>query len=468
MPSILGFDSHRRLQSRLAFLALFAAGTGAFVTPEAAGSQEADVVEPRHFLQILSAPSREAQEALTQIGEHWQEGFVAPLLELLRFSQAPLAQAQLVHLLRERTGRTHDLDVDAWYQWLWNREVVPYAQYAEFKAALYSRIDPVFDGYFSSDRLTEVRLDEVIWGGVLQDGIPPLRAPKMLAAVEASYLDDADIIFGLEVDGDVRAYPKRIMAWHEMFVDTVGGVPVAGVYCTLCGSMVLYETTRGGVEYYLGTSGFLFRSNKLMYDRVTQSLWNTLWGRPVIGPLVGQGITLNRRSILTTTWGEWRRRHPETKVLSLETGHRRDYSEGAAYRDYFATDRLMFTVPELDDRLANKAEVLALLFDQHPDQPLAISAELLERNRLYHDRIGEIAFVVLTDVSGANRVYETDGLVFTDWDDDRTLVDEGGGTWTLSEAGLESSTGDTLERLPAHRAFWFGWYAAFSETRLVR
>ena len=116
---------------------------------------------------------------------------------------------------------------------------------------------------------------------------------------------------------------------------------------------------------------------------------------------------------------------------------------------------------------ANKAEVLALLFDQHPDRPLAISAEFLERHRLYHDRIGEIAFVVLTDVSGANRVYETGGLVFAEWDGDRTLVDEGGGVWTLSEVGLRSSKGDALERLPAHRAFWFGWYAAFSRTRLV-
>ena len=468
MPSILGPESHRRLQRRLALLVLPALGAGALLTPGAARGQESEVVEPRHFLQILSAPSQEVEGALSLIGEHWQEGFVAPLLELLRFSRGPLVQAQVVRLLRQHTGQTHGLDLDAWYQWLWNREVLPYAHYAEVKAALYRRIDPLFEGYFSSDRLTEVRLDEVVWGGVLQDGIPPLRAPKMLAAAEASYLDDGDIVFGLEVEGDVRAYPKRIMAWHEMFVDTVGGVPVAGVYCTLCGSMVLYETTHDGVHHHLGTSGFLFRSNKLMYDRDTQSLWNTLWGRPVIGPLVGRGITLNRRSILTTTWGEWQRRHPTTQVLSLETGHRRDYSEGAAYRDYFATDQLMFTVPVLDDRLANKAEVLALLFDSHPDLPLAISAEFLERNRLYHDRIGEIAFVVLTDLSGANRVYETGGLMFTEWDDDRTLKDESGGIWTLSEAGLKPTEGDGLDRLPAHRAFWFGWYSAFSDTRLVR
>ena len=200
----------------------------------------------------------------------------------------------------------------------------------------------------------------------------------MIPAGEAEYLRDSNVVFGLEVEGDARAYPKRILAWHEMFVDEVGGVPVAGVYCTLCGSMILYETVHDGVAYELGTSGFLYRSNKLMYDRATQSLWNTIWGRPVIGPLADRAIELKRRSVVTTTWGEWKRRHPETTVLSLETGHRRDYSEGAAYREYFATDELMFNVPQLDRRLRNKDEVLALVFSEYPDQPLGSVSEVSE------------------------------------------------------------------------------------------
>ena len=148
-------------------------------------------------------------------------------------------------------------------------------------------------------------------------------------------------------NGDVRAYPKRILAWHELFTDEVGRVPVAGVYCTLCGTVILFETEHDGVRHELGTSGFLYRSNKLMYDRATQSLWSTFGGRPVIGPLAMEDIRLEVRSVVTTTWGEWRRRHPTTKVLSLNTGHRRDYSEGAAYREYFSTDELMFNVPKL-------------------------------------------------------------------------------------------------------------------------
>ena len=83
-------------------------------------------------------------------------------------------------------------------------------------------------------------------------------------------------MFGLEVNGDARAYPKRILAWHETFVDEVGGVPVVGAYCTLCGSMILYESTANSVRHEMGTSGFLFRWNKLMYDKSTQSLWNSM------------------------------------------------------------------------------------------------------------------------------------------------------------------------------------------------
>ena len=180
----------------------------------------------------------------------------------------------------------------------------------------------------------------------------------MIPAAEADYLEDGNIIFGIALDGDVRAYPKRILAWHEMFKDSIAGEHYTGVYCTLCGSMILYRSAFGGVHHELGTSGFLYRSNKLMYDHATMSLWSTLTGEPAVGPLVGQGIELEPRFVVTTTWGEWRRRHPGTLVLSLDTGYQRDYGEGVAYRDYFATDRLMFGVPKLDSRLRNKDEVL--------------------------------------------------------------------------------------------------------------
>ncbi|MDE2782318.1 MAG: DUF3179 domain-containing (seleno)protein, partial [Gemmatimonadota bacterium] len=258
------------------------------------------------------------------------------------------------------------------------------------------------------------------------------------------------------------------LAWHEMFKDSIAGEHYTGVYCTLCGTMILYRSAHGGVHHELGTSGFLYRSNKLMYDRATRSLWSTFAGEPAVGPLVGRGIVLEPRYVVTTTWGEWRRRHPGTLVLSLDTGHERDYGEGVAYRQYFATDRLMFGVPKLDPRLRNKDEVLALRFPDAPGEQLAIWVVFLSRNRVYHDRLGDTEFVVLTDASGASRVFESAGRRFTGWDSDSTVWDDSGARWAVTEGGLVGPAGERLERLPAHRAFWFGWYAQYPGTRLVR
>ena len=422
---------------------------------------------PTLFLALVDGNPQAREVALQQIAETWRDEFIPMTLESVTLMRDANTATQMIQLLQSKTGQNFGFDINRWFEWVWNREPTLDPQYPQYKSLLYGLIDPRFSEYFHNDRTSLVRLDEVRWGGVRQDGIPPLRNPKMIDADQATYLGDNNVVFGLEVNGDARAYPKRILAWHEMFVDDVGGVPVAGVYCTLCGSMILYETTHNGVNHQLGTSGFLFRSNKLMYDQATQSLWNTMWGGPVIGPLATQDITLQRRSVVTTTWGEWKRRHPKTSVLSLATGHVRDYSEGAAYRDYFATDELMFSVPTLDTRLRNKDEVVGLLFDNPDDEPLAISAVFLSQNPLYQDQVGTVELVVLTDPSGANRVYQRGDTEFVSWDGDQTAIDASGGKWLVSESQLESEDGESLARLPAHRAFWFGWYGAYPHTRLV-
>ena len=198
---------------------------------------------------------------------------------------------------------------------------------------------------------------------------------------------------------------------------------------------------------------------------------DTFEGVPVVGPRVGSGLQLTHRAVVTTTWQEWRRTHPETTVLTLATGFDRDYAEGAAYREYFATDRLMFEVPTLDDRLRNKDEVLVLLVADRSGvpQPLAIAADYLEDHRLYHVAHADRQLVVVTSRRGANRVYDAQELRFTRQLDDDRVVDEHGEVWRVGEDALVAESDSTRRRgrHAAHRAFWFGWHAQFPETELI-
>ena len=172
-------------------------------------------------------------------------------------------------------------------------------------------------------------------------------------------------MFGIEIAGDARAYPLRILDWHEMLNDVVGGVPVTLAYCTLCGSGILYDARVPGHDepFVFGSSGFIYRSNKLMYDQATHSLWSQFTGRPVVGPLTGSGIELAVLPVTITSWRDWRARHPDTKVLSLDTGYERDYTPGQPYGDYFASAELMFPTLVPDERLAPKDYVFALRAD---------------------------------------------------------------------------------------------------------
>jgi hypothetical protein len=466
----------------IAGITLTAAGIYTLGAPQAAQSAPAQAAkspvptgaavfsakDSRFLLSLLEGGKAYGDpEVRTEISRRFDAAWIAPTLETLNFVFDPSVRTHLLNELKKETGQDFGRDTNRWFRWMWNQPEVKAVGYDQFKADFYKNIDRRFEKYFEGRaNSTTIRLDEVRWGGVHQDGIPPLRNPKMLSVAQADYLDDDDVVFGIEVNGDVRAYPKRILAWHEMFTDTVGGVDVAGVYCTLCGTVVLYDTVLDGKKYTLGTSGFLLRSNKLMYDKATQSLWNTLKGEPVVGPLVGKGISLDHRSVVTTTWGKWKSLHPQTQVLSLDTGHRRNYDEGVAYHDYFATDDLMFNTPYQDSRLANKQEVLALRFKGQPGS-IAIDTDYLNENPVYSGTLGSQKFVVLTDETGANRVYNPGGVKIVK-SDGVTAVDSQGGTWKITEARLTSNDGRELKRLPYHRAFWFGWQAAFPSTTLVK
>lgn len=461
------------------------------------------------FAKAASPTESDARDALAILAADWHDRYAAILLELAEMSRGepvPAAPAtlpgvvftdpfadpgtdrpdgppslltrspvreRLLRFLDRQTGRRFGEDFERWHEWVWSLPYDPHSEYVLFKGLLYANIDPRMRDFFPPDVPARIRLDEVEWGGVVINGIPPLLYPKHIPAGEASYLRDGHIVFGLHVNGEARAYPKRILAWHELARDELGGRHLTVVYCTLCGTVIPYDSEAEGQGLVrLNTSGLLYRSNKLMFDEETKSLWSTLEGKPVIGPLVKSGVALRPYSAVTTTWGEWRRMHPTTTVLSLDTGHDRDYSEGAAYRDYFSHDRLMFSIPAADNRLRNKDEVLVMRITGPSGElvPVAIAADFLRRRRVFHAEVAGRPLVIVTTRNGANRVYEAADQRFRQGPSDLLVVDGNGATWQVTEDALlpAASGASGLPRLPAQRAFWFGWHAQFPDTLLIK
>jgi hypothetical protein len=382
---------------------------------------------------------------------------VAPVLILaLRFAPEEVA-ARIVAGLETLTGARPGGDWGAWMRWQEaNPQTGVMPGFAKLQARLYDLIDPAFQAFLDGDRKHEIRLEEIAWGGVVKDGIPALTNPNLITAEAAAYLNAGDLVFGVAINGDTRAYPLRILDWHEMFNDVVGGVPVSLAYCTLCGSGILFETHLEGRKqpFVFGSSGFLYRSNKLMYDTETHSLWNQFTGRPVVGPLTGSGIELKARPVVITTWADWRSRHPGTRVLNLETGFRRDYRSGAAYRDYFASPELMFPTNVDQTRLKQKDYVFALRSSgAEKAWPLA----LFEGGAVINDRAGVIDLVLIGDAATRTvRAYRSEGLRFGKGTRADEVV-EAGTPWRVTEDALVGPGGRTLPRLPGHIAYWFAW-----------
>ena len=215
------------------------------ISPSRAEVGEREV--SRAFLTLVAGGEGDMRNAMHLIESTWEPSYLSMALDVIRLVRNPAVSATLLRLIARKAGGEHGYDLGAWQRAMWNAPEARHPRYAAFKGALYGFIDPRFPAYFDEVREPLIRLDEIVWGGVRQDGIPPLRDPAMIAGDDAGYLEDDHIVFGISVNGDARAYPKRILGWHEMFVDVVGGVPVAGLYCTLCGTVILYFTEHASV-----------------------------------------------------------------------------------------------------------------------------------------------------------------------------------------------------------------------------
>lgn len=186
-----------------------------------------------------------------------------------------------------------------------------------------------------------IRLDDIQAGGPPKNGIPALIRPSFVSASEADRsLRAQDMILAVESGSVAKAYPVRILNWHEVVNDDIGEQPVLITWCPLCGSGLAYDPRANGHRYTFGVSGLLYQQNLLFFDVETESLWSQLRGQAAAGPLAG--TTLQLLSVTMTTWQNWRAEHPRTLVLSFQTGFKRDYSRDP-YSD-FPLDRRMALV----------------------------------------------------------------------------------------------------------------------------
>jgi hypothetical protein len=445
--------------------------------------------EPDRLLFSLSSSDSEAADtALRTITVGRDVRFVAPLIELMRAQEIGVApgidRESLVRALEAISGQEFGADWPAWVRWYSETDLRPPPGFTGWKGELLSRIDSRFALLLPFGAPARVRVEEIVWGGVAFEGIPALDLPKMVAANEADYLEDDEPVFGIALNGDARAYPLRILDWHEMANDLIGGIPVSLAYCTLCGSGIAYDgRAPDGKRYDFGSSGFLMRSNKLMVDRQTRSLWNQFTGQPVVGPLAEEDFRLRILPSVLATWEKWRNRHPDTRVLSLDTGYARPYRPGAAYADYFASDGLMFPVREGSRALAPKARVFGLELE---GLPKGYPLDRLMRERVVNDRVGPTNVVIVTSgepirvkgrsartrvertyqAGAAVRAYRRRDLRFSPGGEPDIVVDASGTPWMVREEALLGPGDTRLERLPGVLAYWFGWNAYHPRTGL--
>jgi len=420
---------------------------------------------------------RRAAETLVARGER---GLVFGIVDALFFISKPFrgeAFDTLEALTGEKPGRSY---------WDWVElagrleDLAPSPGYSEWKATLFSHLDPGYRRLLDPAAPRVLRLEEVVSGGVRIEGIPSLDDPTLIAAGEAGYLRESEEVFGVFWNGEARAYPLRFLDWHEMLNDRVGGEPITLSYCTLCGAGVLFRTARKeGSPYRFATSGLLYRSNKLMFDRASETLWSNLTGEPVLGPLVGRVTPLPQMPFTRSTWGDWKKRHPQTLVVALDKklrdlgfAHGFDYQPGRADR---ARRGVSFPVWKKSPALEPKDEIYALRSGQ------AVKAYPLERlldAGLVNDALDGQPIVLLADrSSGAVRAYRRPEarLRLSESAQGDELIDPQGTRYRAGELALErveeapadeAADARTYERLPGHFAYWFGWYAFFPQTAI--
>ena len=272
---------------------------------------------------------------------------------------------------------------------------------------------------------------EILAGGPPKDGIPALSDPELIDAEAASYLKPDDRVIGVTMNGISRAYPIAILNWHEIVNYTINDQRYAVTFFPLCGTGVAFYSDIAGNTTDFGVSGLLYNSDVLLYDRETESLWSQIMSQAVAGKLVGE--KLKAFPVSHTTWRDWVKQHPDTQVLSTDTGYSRDYSRNP-YRGYEQSRQLYFGVNQrAPDTYHPKEQVIGLEIDGvYKAYPFA---ELEKNNQSqFKDSINGVSITI-------------------DWDSENRSVE------------LFDSSG---KRIAGIQGFWFAWFAFHPDTLVFK
>ena len=209
---------------------------------------------------------------------------------------------------------------------------------------------------FDLSNLT-VPASEILSGGPGKDGIPALTDPAVVPVADAGFLALADRVIGVRIGDEARAYPLRLLMWHEAVNDSLAGVPIAVIYCPLCDSVSVIDRRLDGRTYTFGISGLLLNSNVLLYDRTDDALWSQVGLTAISGPNVGR--TLRHLPWELAAFGGWRTANPKATVVTFDTGYDRAYGQ-PAYGDYFRNDQLLYPLVREDRRLPRKDPIVGV------------------------------------------------------------------------------------------------------------
>ena len=302
-----------------------------------------------------------------------------------------------------------------------------------FAASAYSQrtfdVDILAETFgFDASTNKSVALADLHQGCPARDCIPSIDAPKFTSAATASHVADDEIIIGFSYGGEHRAYPAQILDHHEIVNDTIGGEPVAITWCPLCGSAVAIRREINGEVTEFGVSGVLYNSDLVFYDRATETLWDQIVATGIVGPLTGEKLVL--LPVTMTRWSRWREAHPDTLVLTTDTGFDMDYSTDR-YSKYRKSTQLFFPVSGEDDRIHPKSVVFGFDLDQGP---VAYTEQLLQKHETFS--------------------HELNGV-------DHTVTLRADGTVVLKR-------GDIADLQIPIRVYWFAWYTFHPQTELMQ